>query len=136
MRDDVALDDVVAELENQRCFLAARSFHSIARGNAQLAEFFATTAHDRPHPRWPERRIRDVFDEERSRLLALPSTMPETHSVVPASVDKTAFSRLDTNRYSVPARYTRRTLMLVADGQTVRLLDRRAHEDAARSGRW
>lgn len=114
-------------------FFAARSFHSVAHGNAQLAEFFASIAHERPHPRWPERPIRDVFDEERARLLALPATMPEMHSVAPVCVDKTAFVRLDTNRYSVPARYARRTLSLVSDDQIVRLLD--GAEEIARHAR-
>src|SRR5439155_20994892 len=36
-------------------FFAARAFHSIAHGNAQLVEFLATVPHERPHPRWPER---------------------------------------------------------------------------------
>jgi transposase len=104
-------------------FFAARSFHSIAHGNAQLAHFFADVAHTRPHPRWPERPIADVFDEERPRLLALPTPPPETDSVAPISVDKSAFVRFDTNRYSVPARYARRTLTLIADDKSVRLLD-------------
>ncbi|GAC1451277.1 MAG: hypothetical protein PVSMB8_10610 [Vulcanimicrobiaceae bacterium] len=104
-------------------FFAARSFHSIAHGNAQLADFFATIAHERPHPRWPDRKVADVFDEERPRLLALPTPLPEIDSVAPVAVDKTAFVKLDTNRYSVPAFYARRTLTLVADDETLRLLD-------------
>jgi transposase len=104
-------------------FFAARSFHSVAHGNAQLLQFFESIAHDRPHPCWPDRRVTDVWDEERSRLLALPDPLPETDAVVPAAVDKSAFVRLETNRYSVPARYARRTLTLVAGDQLVRLLD-------------
>jgi hypothetical protein len=42
---------------------------------------------------------------------------------MPITVDKTAFVKLDTNRYSVPGSYARRTLTLVADDVTVRLLD-------------
>lgn len=104
-------------------FFAARSFHSIEHGNAQLAEFFASIAHARPHPRWPERSVAEVFEEERPRLLALPETMPEIAAVVPVNVDKTAFVRVDTNRYSVPAMHARGTLTLVADDRTIRLLD-------------
>lgn len=106
-------------------FFAARSFHSVAHGNAQLLEFFAPVAHERPHPRWPERRVADVFEDERPRLLKLPDSLPETDIVQPIAVDKTAFVRLDTNRYSVPAVYARRSLTLVADDQVVRLLDDR-----------
>ena len=104
-------------------FFAARTFHSAAHGNAQLLEFFDKIAHQRPHPRWPERRVIDVFEEERPRLLSLPSPLPETDTVMPIGVDKTAFVKLDTNRYSVPGRYERRSLTLVADDVTVRLLD-------------
>lgn len=104
-------------------FFAARAFHSIAHGNAQLLEFLATIAHERPHPRWPDRRVAEVFEEERPRLLSLPNPLPETDIVQPVAVDKTAFVRLDTNRYSVPTVFARRSLTLVADDQTLRLLD-------------
>jgi transposase len=104
-------------------FFAARSFHSAAHGNAQLLEFFDKIAHQRPHPRWPERTVLDVFQEERPRLLSLPSPLPETDTVTPIGVDKSAFVKLDTNRYSVPGRYERGSLTLVADDVTVRLLD-------------
>ncbi len=114
-------------------FFAARSFHSIAHGNAQLAEFFKSVAHERPHPRWPDRRVIDVLDEERPRLLSLPDPLPETDSVVPVPVDKSAFVKLDTNRYSVPSTYARRTLTMVADDQVVRFVD--GHDEVARHPR-
>ena len=104
-------------------FFAARTFHSAAHGNAQLLEFFDKIAHQRPHPRWPERTVLDVFEEERPRLLSLPSPLPQTDTVTPIGVDKSAFVKLDTNRYSVPGRYERRSLTLVADDVIVRLLD-------------
>lgn len=49
--------------------------------------------------------------------------MPETDTVMPVTVDKSAFVRVDTNRYSVPPSYARGTVTLVADDQTIRLLD-------------
>lgn len=104
-------------------FFAARTFHSIEHGNAQLADFFASIAHERPHPRWPDRRVADVFEEEKPRLLALPDHLPSTDLVAPAAIDKSAFVRFDTNRYSVPATFARRTLTLAADDRTVRLVD-------------
>lgn len=104
-------------------FFAARTFHSVEHGNAQLAQFFATIAQQRPHPRWPDRRVADVFEEEKPRLLALPEHIPSTDLVVPATIDKSAFVKFDTNRYSVPATYARRTLTLVADDRVVRVVD-------------
>lgn len=116
-------------------FFAARSFHSLEHGNVQLLDFFTTIAHERPHPRWPDRRVVDIFEEERPRLLALPDPLPETDTVAPIDADKTAFVRLDTNRYSVPALYARRTITLVADDSALRLLDG-AHEVARHIRSW
>lgn len=104
-------------------FFAARSFHSIDHGNAQLLEFIENIAHRRPHPRFPDRTVADVFDEERPRLLTLPDPLPSTDVVTPVSVDKTAFVRLDTNQYSAPAAYACATLTLVASDTELRLLD-------------
>ena len=104
-------------------FFPARTFHSIAHGNAQLLEFITSIADERPHPRFPDRRVGDIFEEERPRLLALPDPLPETDLAIPVVVDKTAFVRLDTNRYSVPAMFARRSLTLAADDEAVRVLD-------------
>lgn len=104
-------------------FFAARSIHSIEHGNAHLHRFLAETANTRPHPVWPERTVMDVLAEEHPRLLALPDPLPSTDYVGPHVVDKTAFVRFATNRYSVPVAYGRRALELVADEKTVRLLD-------------
>ena len=104
-------------------FFAARSFHSLEHGNAQLMEFVDTIAHRRPHPRWPERSVAEVFAEEQSRLLPLPEPLPHTDLVTLVPVDRTAFVRLDTNRYSVPHTYAGRTLTLIASDTELRLLD-------------
>lgn len=64
-----------------------------------------------------------MFEEERPRLLALPAALPATDAVFPVVVDKAAFVRLDTNRYSVPALYARRTLTVALDDRLVRVVD-------------
>lgn len=104
-------------------FFAARTIHSIEQGNAQLLEFIHTIAMQRPHPQCPERSVADVFEEERPRLLALPDALPSTDLVLPVVVDKTAFVRFDGNAYSVPAKFARASLTLVANDTHVRLLD-------------
>jgi hypothetical protein len=53
----------------------------------------------------------------------LPHPLPVTDRVEPIAVDSQAFVRLDTNRYSVPPDYADRTLTLVVDDITLRLLD-------------
>jgi transposase len=104
-------------------FLAARTIHSVAHGNAQLLEFIEFIAHPRPHPRWPDRSVNDVLTEERTRLLTLPSVLPCTDMVVPLVADKTAFVQFDTNAYSVPPDYAREHVTLVANDVQVRVLN-------------
>jgi transposase len=104
-------------------FLAGRTICGVADGNQQLGRFLAEIAHPRPHPVLAPRTVGEVLADERPRLLALPAPLPETDLVVPAGVDRQAFVRLDTNRYSVPAELAERTLTVVADDETVRVLD-------------
>jgi len=104
-------------------FFAARVITSIEDGNRQLLDFIRDIADVRPHPRFRDRTVAEVFAEEKERLLSLPSALPETDLVAPASVDTTAFVRFGTNSYSVPPRYARETVTLVASDREVRLLD-------------
>jgi transposase len=103
-------------------FFAARTLSSIEDGNRQLLDFIRDIANTRPHPRFRDRTVLEVFTEEQQKLLSLPSVRPETDLVVPANVDTTAFVRFGTNQYSVPSRYARQTLTLVASDTHVRLL--------------
>jgi transposase len=102
---------------------AGRTIVSIERGNQELLEFIEEVVCERRHPTQPTRTVRDVWEEERSRLLPLPEHMPSSDLITPVAVDKTASVRLATNRYSVPSRYASRTLTLVANDTSVRVLD-------------
>lgn len=102
---------------------AGRTIRSIEQGNRELLEFVQEVVCERKHPTQPTRTVGEVWEEERTKLLPLPVHFPSTDLVTPVSVDKTASVRLATNRYSVPARYAGRTLTLVADDITVRVLD-------------
>ena len=105
-------------------FFAGRTIRGIADGDEQLERFFAEVAHVRPHPRRPEHSVAEVFAaDEKPRLLALPDPLPAIGSVTPIDVDRSGFVHLDTNLYSVPSTYAERTLTLVADDHTLRLLD-------------
>jgi transposase len=104
-------------------FFAARTIPSIDDGNRQLLAFLRDIADVRPHPRFRDRTVAEVFAQERERLLSLPPSLPETDLVAPAAVDTTAFVRFGTNLYSVPPRYARSTVTLVASDREVRLLD-------------
>jgi len=104
-------------------FFAARTISSLEDGNRQLLDFIRDIADVRPHPRFRDRTVAEVFAEEKPRLLVLPAALPETDLVAPANVDTTAFVRFGTNLYSVPPRYARSTVTLVASGSELRLLD-------------
>jgi transposase len=104
-------------------FFAARSFHSLAHGNAHLLKFIEETGNQRPHPLHPEKSVAALFEQERPRLLALPATLPNVDLVAPVRVDKTASVQFDTNRYSVPAAWVNRTLTITANDEQIRLLD-------------
>jgi transposase len=104
-------------------FFAARTIYSIKEGNKQLKEFIDQIAMSRPHPRWPDRTVRDVWEEEREHLLSLPTVLPSEQTVCPVVADRTAFVRFDTNRYSVPPGYASRSLCLAATDIEIRLLD-------------
>ena len=103
-------------------FLAGRALRSVEHGNRELRVFLDDIAHQRAHPNFRDRTVLDCLEEERGRLLPLPSAPPSTDLVVPVSVDKTAFVTFDTNVYSVPSIHSETTLTLVADDAAVRLV--------------
>ena len=104
-------------------FFAARSFHSLAHGNAHLLRFVEEIGNQRPHPIYPDQSVKVLFEQEQPRLLRLPETLPNVDLVAPIRVDKTAAIRFDTNRYSVPAQWVSRALTISANDEQIRLLD-------------
>jgi hypothetical protein len=69
------------------------------------------------------RPIRDVFADERPRLVPLPAHPFELALVRPIAVGKTPYVRFDGNDYSVPHTLAQRTLTLAAEETTLRMLD-------------
>ena len=104
-------------------FFAGRRIGDLDQGNRELLGFLDEIAHQRPHPRLPERTVAEALLEERDRLLALPDPLPSTETARPVVVDKTASIRFDTNSYSVPPELVGRTITLAADDRVVRALD-------------
>jgi len=114
-------------------FLAGRTITSVADGNRALGTFITDVAHVRPHPVLGPRTVGQVFADEQSRLLSLPTPLPATDYVAPVPVDSQAFVRFDTNRYSVPTDRADHPLTLVASDVLVRVLD--GTEEVARHAR-
>jgi hypothetical protein len=104
-------------------FFAARPFTDIDHLNAQAEAWCIGDAANRRCPQEPERTVREVFDEERPRLLALPDNPEPVLERVAVSVGKTPYVRFDLNDYSVPFAYVRRMLTVFADPHEVRIVD-------------
>jgi transposase len=104
-------------------FFAARSFRDLEDLNAQALTWCAGAAADRPCPEDRSRRVREVFAEERSHLLALPAQPFPCEERVTVSAHKTPYVRFDLNDYSIPHTHVNRTLTLLASLDTVRVVD-------------
>ena len=104
-------------------FFAARVFTDLDDLNAQARLWCEGAASDR---RWPEDMtlsVRDAFEAERARLLALPEHDYPLDERVTVTVGKTPYARFDLNDYSVPHTHVRRALSVLADEHRVRILD-------------
>jgi transposase len=104
-------------------FFAARTFKDLDDLNAQADAWCIGSAADRRCPGEPDRTVREVFGEERSRLLALPDNPAPLLEQVAASVGKTPYVRFDLNDYSVPHTHVRRMLTVLASPHEVRIVD-------------
>lgn len=104
-------------------FFAGRLFTDLDDLNAQALAWCLGTAADR---RWHEDghlSVRQAFQAEGAKLLALPQHAWALGERVAVTVGKTPYIRFDLNDYSVPHTHVRRTLALLADERTVRILD-------------
>jgi transposase len=104
-------------------FFAARTWTDLADLNTQADAWTLGIAAER---RWPDdskRTVRDAFAEEQPRLLRLPENEYPSEERTEVEVGKTPYVRFDLNDYSVPHDMVRRTLVIVASLETVRVLD-------------
>jgi len=104
-------------------FFAARTFKDLDDLNAQAEVWCLGAAADRRCPGDPDRTVREVFAEERARLLALPDNPAPLLEQIAVSVGKTPYVRFDLNDYSVPHTHARRMLTVLADPHEVRIVD-------------
>jgi transposase len=104
-------------------FFAARHFVDVADLNAQAAAWCNGLAADRRCPEDRTMTVRDAFAEERSQLLGLPDNPYPTEERREVKVGKTPYVRFDGNDYSVPHTHVRRTLVVLASLDDVRILD-------------
>ncbi len=104
-------------------FFAARSFRNIDDLNRQLDQWLVEVSDQRRCPEDKRRTIAEVFAEEQPRLLAAPSNPFPADERVEVHAGKTPYVRFDRNDYSIPHTHVRKTLLVVASLDTVRVLD-------------
>ncbi len=106
-------------------FFAARPWRDLADLNRQAKEWCDGEASDRlwPGDRASGKTVRQAYEEEKARLLPLPTTPYPCEERVEVAVGKTPYVRFDLNDYSVPHTCVRRTLTVLATEETVRIFD-------------
>ena len=104
-------------------FFAARDFVDLADLNRQADEWATTRATQRPWVEDRSRTVRDAFADEKDKLLSIPDAPFPTHERFEVEIGKTPYARFDLNDYSVPHDRTQRTLVVLADLDTVRIAD-------------
>jgi transposase len=107
----------------RHAFFAARSFADVDDLNAQALTWCQGEAADRPCPEERTRTVREVFADEQLKLLPLPQTPFDAEERIEVAVGKTPYVRFDRNDYSVPHAHVRRTLVVRATAERVRVLD-------------
>ena len=104
-------------------FFAARQWRDIDDLNAQAEVWCEGIAADRPWHEDGSITVREAFEEERSSLIALPGDRFPVDERVEVVIGKTPYARFDKNDYSVPHTHVRRTLVVMATLDEVRILD-------------
>jgi hypothetical protein len=104
-------------------FFAARHFTTLADFNHQARRWRDEIAHQRRWPGDDSCTVAEAFEEERPRLLPLPSHPFDTDSMLAVHTDKIIYVRFDLNDYSIPPSAVGHTLTLIASDIEVRVLD-------------
>lgn len=104
-------------------FFAARRFRDLDDLNAQFALWRADIAHQRLQPVERDQSVGAAFTHEQSFLLPLPAHPFEATTVLALRSGKTPYLCFDRNLYSIPHVLVRKPLTLLADTDTVRILD-------------
>jgi transposase len=104
-------------------FFAARSFRDLDDLNEQATTWMREVADARRCPEDPSRTVAEMFAEEQPRLMAVPDNPFPTEERLDVHAGKTPYVRFDRNDYSIPHDHVRRTLLVVASPDTVRVID-------------
>ena len=104
-------------------FFAAREYKDIDDLNDQATKWADGISADRRCPGERHLTVREAFEIDRNSMLALPANPFPTEERVEVSVGKTPYVRFDLNDYSVPHTLVKRTLVVAATLDQIRVLD-------------
>jgi transposase len=104
-------------------FFAARTYTDLDDLNRQAREWMTTRSAERKWAEDPSRTVRDAFHDERGKLLPLPAEPFPDHDRLDVEIGKTPYARFDLNDYSIPHDRTQRTLTVLANLDTVRIVE-------------
>jgi hypothetical protein len=94
---------------------------SLAELNAWLLQTCVDSWQELPHPEWSELTLADVWQDERTRLMALPRPF-DGYVEHPTRVTSTALIHFQRNRYSVPCEWVNAVVSLRVYADTLRLV--------------
>jgi hypothetical protein len=104
-------------------FFVAREFDDVDDLNRQAREWCLLVAGQRKCPGDRTLTVEEAWVREKVKLLAPPGDGFPTEDRLEARVGKTPYVRFDGNDYTVPHDRVRRTVVVMADHDTVRVLD-------------
>ncbi len=100
---------------------AEKRWGSLAELNAWLLQACQDSWSELSHPDWPELTVADVWQDERTRLMALPRPF-DGYVEQPARVTATALIHFQRNRYSVPCEWVNSVVSLRAYPEFLRVV--------------
>lgn len=104
-------------------FFAAREFTDLDDLNRQALDWCTGLAANRPCPEDKTRTVREVFTQEKPKLLPLPQTPFDAEERIEVSVRKQPYVRFDLNDYSIPFDHVQRILEVRANLKQIRIFD-------------
>lgn len=104
-------------------FFAVRKWKDLDDLNAQAASWCEGHAANRPCPEDRSITVQQAFNLEQPMLIALPDNPFPTDEREEVLIGKTPYARFDLNDYSLPSRYVRCLLSVVAKPDKIFILD-------------
>jgi hypothetical protein len=103
-------------------FFAGRTWQDLDDLNAQAEQWCQGISADRRCPGDSQLSVREAFEQEHPRLLALPDTAFPTDEPAQVCARKYPYVRFDRNDYSIPHTHLQKPLTALADLKRVRIL--------------